>query len=193
MTVTFGDFCLRRNDEYNEKKMSTINKQGHSKSYNKLQETKTLEEILTIAISFEKTARDFYTNMIPKVSKNIRYIVEELAEEEQLHFDLFTELKNNPEVQKQLDERVKTPTEDHKFTDYVQLLDLGDNPDDQAILQYAVAREDAAMKQYQDLAKSAPAGQLKKTFQFLALEEAEHKLELEKKYYELVHSGGPGN
>ena len=73
------------------------------------------------------------------------------------------------------------------------MLDLGDNPDDQAILQYAVAREDAAMKQYQDLADNAPEGQLKDTFQFLALEEAEHKLELEKKYYELIHSGGPGN
>jgi rubrerythrin len=173
--------------------MSKINKEGHSKSYKKLHETKTLDEILTIAISFEKTARDFYFNMISKVSKNIRYIVEELAEEEQQHFDLFSQLKNNPEVQKQLDERVKTPTEDHKFSDFVQLLDLGDNPDDQSILQYAVAREDAAMKQYQDLADNAPEGQLRDTFQFLALEEAEHKLELEKKYYELVHSGGPGN
>jgi len=173
--------------------MNKINKEGHSKSYKKLQDTKKLDEILTIAISFEKTARDFYTNMIPKVSKNIRYIVEELAEEEQQHFDLFTKLKNNPEVQKQLDKKVKTPTENHKFSDYVQLLDLGENPDDQSILQYAVAREDAAMKQYQDLANNTPEGQLKDTFQFLAIEEAEHKLELEKKYYELVHSGGPGN
>lgn len=173
--------------------MSKINKEGHGKSYKKLQATTSLKEILDIAISFEKTARDFYTAMIPKVSKNIRYIVEELAEEEQEHFDLFSSLRDNPEVQKQLTERVKTPTENHKFSDYVQLLDLGENPDDQAILQYAVAREDAAMKQYQDLADNAPDGELKDTFQFLALEEAEHKLELEKKYYELIHSGGPGN
>ena len=168
------------------------NQQGHGKSYKKLQDTKTLAEILNVAISFEETARDFYTALIPKVSKNMRYLVEELAEEEQQHFDLFTSLRDNPEVQKQLDERIKTPTEDHKFSDYVQLLDLGDNPDDQSILQYAVAREDAAMKQYQDLADNAPDGELKDTFQFLAFEEAEHKLELEKKYYELVHSGGPG-
>ena len=65
--------------------MSKTYKEGHSKSYKILQKTKTLDEILTIAISFEKTARDFYTAMIPKVSKNIRYIVEELAEEEQQH------------------------------------------------------------------------------------------------------------
>ena len=166
--------------------------QRHGKSYKKLQDTKTLAEILNVAISFEETARDFYTALIPKVSKNMRYLVEELAEEEQQHFDLFASLRDNPEVQKQLDERIKTPTEDHKFSDYVQLLDLGDNPDDQSILQYAVAREDAAMKQYQDLADNAPDGELKDTFQFLAFEEAEHKLELEKKYYELVHSGGPG-
>lgn len=168
-------------------------KEGHSKSYEKLKSKTTLKEILDVAVSFEKTARDFYTAMIPKVSKNIRYIVEELAEEEQGHYDLFLSLKNDPYVQSQLDERIKTPTENHKFSDYVQLLDLGDKPDDQTILQYALAREDAAMKQYQDLADNAPEGELQDTFRFLALEEAEHKLELEKKYYEIIHSGGPGN
>lgn len=162
------------------------NKEKHSNSYEKLQSKKTLAEILDVAISFEKTARDFYKNLIPKVSKNIRYLVEELAKEEQQHFDLFTSLKENPEVQKQLDARIKTPVEDHKFSDYVQLIDLGDNPDDQTILQYAVAREDAAMKQYEELAKNTPEGILKDTFRFLAIEEAEHKLDLEKKYYKLA-------
>jgi rubrerythrin len=166
-------------------------KEGHSKSYKKLKDKKTLKEILDVAISFEKTARDFYAGLIPKVSKSIRYLVEELAEEEQQHFDLFTALRDSPGVQKQLDERIKTPTEDHKFSDYVHLIDLGDNPDDQAILQYALAREDAAMKQYRELADNTPEGELQDTFVFLAYEEAEHKLELEKKYYELVHSGGP--
>ena len=172
--------------------MKNTNKEGHSKPYKKLQTKKTLEEILDIAISFEKTARDFYTALIPNVSKNIRYLVEELAEEEQQHFDLFTSLKENSEVKKQLVKKINTPVDDHKFSDFVKLVDLGDNPDDQTILIYALAREDAAMKQYRDLAENAPKGELKDTFSFLAIEEAEHKLELEKKYYEIIHSGGPG-
>lgn len=173
--------------------MSDSHKEGHSQSYKKLEGMKTLEEILGVAISFEKTARDFYKNLIPNVSKNIRFLVEELAEEEQEHYDLFSGLKDNPDVKKQLQERIETPTEDHKFSDFVHLIDLGEHPDDQTILQYALAREDAAMKQYQELADNAPEGELKYTFQFLAFEEAEHKQELEKKYYEIIHSGGPGN
>jgi len=162
-------------------------KEGHSKSYEKLKSKTTLKEILDVAISFEKTARDFYTAMIPKVSKNIRYIVEELAEEEQEHYDLFVKLGENSDVQAQLDKRIKKPVENHKFSDYVQLIDLGKNPDDQTILQYALAREDAAMKQYTDLAENTPEGILKDTFKYLAIEEANHKLELEIKYYALIH------
>ena len=36
----------------------------------------TLREILEVATSFEESARDFYTALIPKVSKRIRYLVE---------------------------------------------------------------------------------------------------------------------
>ena len=59
-------------------------------SYDQLKSKKTLKEILAVAIEFERTARDFYSDLIPKVSKNIRYLVEELAEEEQQHFNLFS-------------------------------------------------------------------------------------------------------
>ena len=37
----------------------------------------SLREILEVATSFERSARDFYTDLIPKVSKRIRYLVEE--------------------------------------------------------------------------------------------------------------------
>jgi hypothetical protein len=58
---------------------------------------KNLKEILELAISFEISARDFYTDLIPKASKNLRYL-EELAEEEQKHFDLFTKLSQTIET-----------------------------------------------------------------------------------------------
>ena len=67
---------------------------------------------------------------------------------------------------------------------------LGENPDDQAVLQYALLRETAAMEQYGELASTAPEGSLKTAFSFLANEEARHEEELEKLYYQIVHSGG---
>jgi rubrerythrin len=68
--------------------------------------------------------------------------------------------------------------------------DLGKNPDDQTVLQYALMREQAAMEQYTALAESTPSGPIQDLFQFLANEETKHKNELEAIYYEVVHSGG---
>lgn len=166
------------------------NPEGQSKSYQRLQSKKTLSEILEVAMSFESSARDFYAALVPKVSKNLRYLVEELAEEEQGHYDLFQKLMGDPELEQQIHTMVDTPVEDHKFSDYVRLPDLGEQPDDQSILQYATGREDAAMKQYRSLADSTAPGPAHDLFEFLANEEAKHKLELEKLYYETVHSGG---
>ena len=62
------------------------------RGYERLKPLTDLAEILKVATEFERTARDFYTDLVPKVSKNIRYLVEELAAEEQEHFELFSKL-----------------------------------------------------------------------------------------------------
>lgn len=165
--------------------MRKIITENYSHSYKKLEKTKSIEEILTIAISFEKTACDFYRALIPNVNDNILVLVKELAEEEQHHYDLFCALRDSSDVQKQLKNRIKTPQGNTAFSQFTQPVELGDNPDDKTLLLYAIAREDAAMKHYRDLAENAPDGGLKETFQFLAFEEAEHKLELEQKYQDL--------
>ena len=172
--------------------MST-HEEGNSASYERIRSKKTLGEILEVATSFEKAAFEFYTALIPKVSKNLRYLVEELASEEQAHYELFTKLANNPDIEAEVQNEIKTPAEDRRFSDFVQLPDLGDNPDDQAILQYALGREDAAMKQYRELAETTGPGPIHDLFEYLAKEETLHKQELEKQYYEIVYSGGPGN
>ena len=159
---------------------------GHDRLKSKV----SLKEILDVAIEFEQTARDFYTDLIPKIGKNIRYLVEELAEEEQEHYDLFSQMAQRIDLEQQLKTEVDRPANDHKFSDCVHLPDLGDAPDDQAVLQYALMREHAAMEQYHSLAKSTPPGPIHDLFLFLANEETKHKNELEKIYYETVHSGG---
>jgi rubrerythrin len=70
----------------------------------------------------------------------------------------------------------------------VQLPELGDLPDDQAILHYAMGREQAAMEQYQSLAADTPPGPVRDLFRFLAAQELEHKGELEKRYYVMTHT-----
>lgn len=165
--------------------------EGQSSDYQQLQAKKSLAEILDVAIAFERSARDFYTDLIPRVSKRIRYLVEELAQEEQRHFDLFFELRARPDIEDQIREMVETPASDGRFSDAVHLPELGDAPDDQAVLQYALGREHAAMEQYRSLAETTAPGPIKDLFDFLANEETQHKNELEKLYYKLVHSGGP--
>lgn len=150
----------------------------------------TLSEILEVATGFEASARDFYTALIPKVSKRIRYLVEELATEEQSHFDLFAALARRADIAEQVRQEIRRPASDSKFSDCLHLPDLGENPDDQAVLQYAMGREHAAMSHYGELAHTAPEGPIRELFQYLASEETRHKLELEKIYYATVHSGG---
>jgi rubrerythrin len=164
--------------------------EGHVSGADKLRSRKTLSEILEVATSFEQTARDFYRDLAPRVSKRIRYLVEELAEEEQRHYDLFRELSARPDIAEQVRAQVDTPPSDSKFSDCVHLPDLGEQPDDQAVLQYALGREHAAMEQYRALAESTEPGPIHDLFSFLAEEETRHKLDLEKTYYEVVHSGG---
>jgi rubrerythrin len=164
--------------------------EGHQSGYDRLKSQTTLQEILQVATEFERTARDFYRDLAPKVGKNIRYLVEELAAEEQLHYDMFTDLMQNPAIEPQLQDRLQRPPSDHKFSDAIHLPNLGENPDDQTILQYALGREHAAMEQYHALADEAPEGPAADLFRFLAMEETQHKAELEKLYYATVHSGG---
>lgn len=164
--------------------------EGHKSGYERLQSKKTLGEILEVAIEFEKTARDFYTGLIPKVSKQIRYLVEELAQEEQQHYDLFSQLKARPDLEQQVKELVEVPASDKRFSDAILLPDLGERPDDQAVLQYALGREHAAMEQYRSLAENTAEGPVRDLFEYLANEETLHKNQLEKLYYETIHSGG---
>jgi len=162
----------------------------HKSGYDKLKPLTSLRDILAVAIDFERTARDFYADLTPKVSKNIRYLVEELAEEEQQHFDLFSQLLERRDLDKMLEAEIERPVSDRKFSDCIHLPDLGEKPDDQAVLQYALMREHAAMEQYHALANTTEPGPIHDLFKYLANEETKHKNELEVIYYEIVHSGG---
>jgi rubrerythrin len=164
--------------------------EGEQSSYERIQSKTSLKEILEVACSFEASARDFYTDLIPKVSKNFRWLAEELAKEEQGHYDLLSGLAVRQDIADQIKAEIRTPASNTKFSDAVHLPDLGPKPDDQAVLQFAMGREHIAMEHYRALAESTGDGPIKELFVFLANEETKHKAELEKLYYETVHAGG---
>jgi rubrerythrin len=159
--------------------------------YRRLTGSKTIGEILQTAMAFEQTAFEFYRDLEARVSKPLRGLVHELMEEEQRHYTLFDELRGRPDVAEHIAAQIRTPKNDHRFADFVQAPNLSRFPDDQSVLQYAVAREHAAMEQYAALADSTPSGPIQDLFQFLSQEELQHKGELEKRYYELVYLGRP--
>ncbi len=156
--------------------------------YSQFKSSKTLEEALMTAMSVERTAHEFYTNLKSRVSKPLRDLVHELAQEEARHYKLLEVLHSRPDLQDQIAMRISAPASDHRFSDYVHLPDLGDNPDGQTILQYAMEREHAAMEQYSALAEEVPEGPIRDLFRYLAAQELSHKAELEKRYYELVYA-----
>jgi rubrerythrin len=155
-----------------------------------LKTKKSIGEILDVAMEFERTARDFYADLAPKVSKQLRYLAEELAEEEQRHFDLLRQLRERADLEQQIGQMVEVPASDGRFSDAVHVPRLGDKPDDQEVLQFAMGREQKAIEQYSALAEVTDPGPILELFRFLANEETQHKAELEKLYYEIVHSGG---
>lgn len=164
--------------------------EGHQGSYDRIKSKTSLKEVLELACSFEASARDFYRDLAPKVSKNIRWLAEDLAAEEQSHYDLLHGLADHPDIVEQIAVEVETPANNTRFSDAIHLPDLGPQPDDQAVLQYAMGREHIAMEHYQSLADGTEPGPIRDMFVYLANEETKHKSELEKLYYETVHSGG---
>jgi len=116
--------------------------------------------------------------------------MKKLAEEELCHYDLFARLATHPDIEQQIQSLIEVPASDGRFSDLIQISDLGEQPDDQRVLQYALGREHTAMMQYRALADSVAPGPIRDLFEFLSNEETRHKAELEKLYYEIVHSGG---
>lgn len=154
-----------------------------------LRSKESLREILKVAILFERTAYSFYSELAPKVSKKMRHLMNFLIKEEEQHVKIFSDLLQHPNIEQQLSQMVTTPSSNPRFSEAFQIQDLGENPDEQTVLRYAMFREQAAMEQYTFLAKEVPPGAIRDLFFYLSQQENEHKDELEKLYKEAVLSG----
>ena len=78
------DLPVRRITSYNVcyTKLLRVDGEGGVRGTYSIDSAYGTDEIFDTATEFERVAYAFYSALIPKVSKNIRWLVEELAEEE---------------------------------------------------------------------------------------------------------------
>lgn len=168
----------------------SIESEGSQSSHDQMRSKQSLREVLELAISFERNAYSFYSELAPKVGKRLRSLVEGLAAEELQHITLFGALMSNPLIQQQLPQLVVTPPSHRRFVDAIHAVGLEDEPDEQAILRYALAREQTAMEQYSSLAAELAPGAIRDLLIFLSQQERDHKNALEKIHSQVAPSGG---
>lgn len=140
------------------------------------------ERMINLAIGKEIEAATLYEELVASTERpEMKETFQEFARQEWGHKQRLEELKMEDLEGQRLD-----PAPDLKVSDY--LLDIEPHPGMgfQEALVVAMKREERALKMYADLAESFTDPKLKKLFQFLANEEAQHKYRLERIYDEEV-------
>jgi rubrerythrin len=137
-----------------------------------------IDDILDFAIQNEQNAVDLYTDLAGKTkSAAVKAEFEAFADEERGHKKKLQNVKVGRQI---LDAEARV--QDLKISDYTVDAVLGDNPDYQTVLLFAMKQEKAAFKLYTDLASIATDSSVKALLLGLAQEEAKHKLRFEIEY-----------
>ena len=143
---------------------------------------KKFNEVLQFAIEKEIGTYNLYT-MCKQVAKysGAKELFAELAEEEERHRKLLEHVSEGKVFQEKLD-----PIPDLMISDY--LIDVQCQPDSSYadILRLVMKNEEHSVKLYDDLRESCKDEDLRRLFEFLAREEAKHKLKFEKIYDEEI-------
>ncbi len=143
-----------------------------------------IDEILNFAIQNEQNAVDLYTDLASKSkSQSAKTAFEEYANEERGHKKKLQNVKAGKKLLNANDAVL-----DLKIADYTVDVELGDNPDYQAVLLFAMKQEKAAFRLYTDLAERTDDAEIKQLLLGLAQEEAKHKLRFEIEYDEDILS-----
>ena len=94
-----------------------------------LRELTTIGDVLDTVAAFDRAAHSFYADLAPRVSKSIRYLVEELAEAELAHIAMIEALRHHPDVETHLRDAIERPNADHRFSDAVHTPEMSAEPD----------------------------------------------------------------
>lgn len=142
----------------------------------------TVKEIIDFALEKEAESQALYENLAKQTKlTRVATIFHELAEQESRHYQALKDL--NVEKLPDLD---PTKVKDLKISEYVHDVNYAPDISFQDILILAMKNEERAHSLYKGLAEHSEDADLKKLFNFLATQEATHKLRLETEYDELI-------
>ena len=140
-----------------------------------------VDKILDFAIAEEEAANRFYLDLAGRSNNpQARNMFESFAKEELGHKAKLEDIKNS---------KALPPSEDVadlKISDYVVAAKPGPDMNFQDCLVIAMKKEKAAFRLYSHLAATTEDESLRKTFLFLAQEEAKHKLRFEIEYDDVI-------
>ena len=143
----------------------------------------SVDEILDYAIQAEQDAVDLYTGLAKTTkSPSARVAFKAFAAEEATHKKKLKTVKKGKTFLNS-----KQQVLDLKISDYTVAGELGDQPDYQEVLLFAMQQEKAAFKLYTHLANKTDVPEIKELLLGLAQEEAKHKLAFEIEYDENIY------
>ncbi len=139
--------------------------------------------VIDFALEKEGEAKALYENLA-NISKSSRgnTIFKELAAEEQKHYEALSNL----DISKIKDSFKKASVPDLKISDYLHEVSFSPDMTYQDILVLAMKSEEHSHSLYLGLAKNSDDPDLKKVFEFLASQEARHKLKVETEYDDYI-------
>jgi rubrerythrin len=147
-----------------------------------MEQPNLVDDILDFAIGNEIEAYKFYTDLAAKVSNPVmQKVFLDFAAEEQAHRKLLEDVKREKKIK--LDNKQITNLKIAEFTIAAQPTP---DMDYQAILVLAMQKEKKSFKLYTRMAELVTNAENKKLFEFLARQEAKHKLRFELEYDEIV-------
>jgi len=142
----------------------------------------SLKGIIDFAIEKEAEAEAQYTNLAKLMKSNrLADIFTELAAEEHKHYEAL----QNLDVGLVANAVIK-PIPDLKISDYMHDVAYSPEMSFQDVLVLAMKAEEHSHSLYQGLADHTGDAELKKLFQFMAMQEARHKLRLETEYDDYI-------
>ena len=144
----------------------------------------SIDEIMDFAIRMEEESYELYIDLAKNMnSENLREIFFQFSLEEQEHKEKLITIKNNRSFA-----HVTREILDLKIADYIVDVEIEPEMGYQQVLIVAMKKEKAAFKLYTEFASVAKYDDVRETFEFLAMEEAKHKLRFEIEYDDYVLS-----
>jgi len=142
-----------------------------------------LKEMIEFAIAQEQEAVDFYTKLAGTVlDEHVKQTLLDFANQERGHKAKLVAVRDGKKF-----EAVRADVPDLKIGDYLVEVEPSAELSFQGALIIAMKKEKAAYRMYSDMASSCGDAELRDVFLFLAHEEANHKLNFEVQYDDLIY------